>query len=93
MVPGTAITVTIVVAVQRPPIVYVMLAVPAVAPDTSPPVPTVTVVEPADVLQVPPAVPSVNVVLLPAQKVFVPLMTPGTAYTVTMVAAVQVPMV
>ena len=64
-----------------------MLAVPAVAPDTSPPVPTVTVVDPADVLHVPPVVASVNVVLLPAQKVFVPLITPGTAYTVTMAVA------
>ena len=64
-----------------------MLAVPAVAPDTRPPVPTVTVVDPAVVLHVPPAVPSVKVVLLPAQKKFVPLIVPGTAYTVTMAVA------
>ena len=66
-----------------------MLAVPAVAPDTNPPVPTVTVVDPAVVLHAPPAVPSVKVVLPPAQKVFVPFIVPGNAYTVTIAVAIH----
>ena len=68
-----------------------MVAVPAVAPLTTPPVPTPTVVEPAVVLHVPPVTASVKVVMLPAQKKLVPLIVPGTAYTVTIAVATQVP--
>ena len=40
-------------------------------------------------LQVPPGVASVSVVLKPIQPLVVPLMVPGSGFTVTVVVAVQ----
>ena len=67
------------------------IAVPAVDPVTEPPVPNVTEPDPAVVLHVPPVTASVNVIVLPTHVDGVPFMVPGTAYTVTIAVAVQMP--
>ena len=61
---------------------YVMVAVPALIPNTNPPDTVATDV--LLLLQVPPAVASANVVLLPVQIVLVPVIAAmGFAFTVT----------
>jgi len=88
IMPGTALTVTTVVAVQPTADVNVILAVPAVAPPVTIPE------EPAEatavllLLQVP-VPPSVRLVVSPAQTLVIPVIAAGKLFTVMMPVAAQ----
>jgi hypothetical protein len=73
----------------------VIVAVPALTPETNPELLFTVATEVALLVQVPPGVPvaSANCVVLPLQTVVVPVMVPatGVVFTVTTAVAVCVP--
>jgi hypothetical protein len=73
---------------EHPAIVYERTLVPANAPQTFP-VPAVTVTLPLLALHAPPAGVLVSVVQLPTQRLVAPVITPGSAFTVTVVLRAQ----
>ena len=85
-VDGNAFTVTVAFTAQPVPNVYDITDVPADTPVTTPPALIVATAGVA-LLQVPPAVASANTVVKPAQTLNVPVMTAGSGFTVTTVAA------
>jgi hypothetical protein len=84
---GAVFTVTVAVATQPVPSVYVMVTVPAVTPVTTPEVLIDAFV--LLLLHVPPVVVLVSVVVLPSQTVSVPVIVPGSALMVTVAAVIQ----
>ena len=87
IVPGTALTVIVVVFWQPVDGVFVIIAVPLVNPVTSPVVGFTDTVGSA-LAQVPPAIVLASVIVAPTHKLVGPLIT-GSGYTVTGVVAAQ----
>lgn len=88
---GPVLTVTTMDALHPPVVVYVIVVGPGETPVTNPPPPGpgVTVATPVfELVHVPPANASLNCVVRPGQMVVVPLMVPGSAFTVTVFVAV-----
>lgn len=86
---GSAFTVTMRVSTHPVPVVYVIVAVPALMPATAPSVaPTVAVVA-SLLLHVPPVVVLLKVVTEPSQTLAVPVMPAGIAITVTVAVVLQ----
>ena len=81
MATGAVFTVTTNVAEQLP-MVYDIVDVPAVDPVTVPSVPTVATMM-LLLVQTPPVVASVSAVVVPWQITFVPVITAGCKFTVT----------
>jgi len=80
----TALTVTTTLAVQMPPMVYAIVDVPALTPDTTPEADTVATPN-ALLLHTPPPEVSPSGVVAPAQTVSVPVIGAGGVYAVTVV--------
>ena len=85
MATGAVFTVTTSVAEQLP-MVYDIVDVPGVDPVTVPSVPTVAT-RVLLLVQTPPAVASVSAVVVPWQIIFVPVITAGCKFTVTVAMA------
>ena len=93
MAVGVVFTVTACETKHPPLSVYVILAVPALTPETTP-VPDPTVAIPTlPLVHVPPAGVELSVVVAPAQITAVPVMAVGAVLTVTVWDAVQLPIV
>ena len=87
---GTGFTVTTAVVIQPVPIVYVMVAVPAVAPPVTTPVEEPIVAVPVALLpHVPPVGVSLNVVVAPEHSTIVPVIGTGNVFTVTIVVVIH----
>jgi hypothetical protein len=78
---GAAFTVTIAVAIQPLPNVYVIVAVPAAIPVTTPVV-LIVAVNALLLVHVPPVVVLARVVVLPSHTAWVPVIVAGKAFTV-----------
>jgi hypothetical protein len=86
-------TVTVTVAGEQPPVrVYEIVVVPAPIPPTMPEVPTVPTAV-LLLLHTPPEEASLNVIVAPAQRENVPIITAGIGYTVTIIDTVPHPSV
>lgn len=85
----SGLTVTTVVAIQPAPVVYVMIAVPELAPVTTPVVDPIAAIAPSLLLQVPPDVASLRVDDEPVQIPVEPVMAEGSALTVTTIVVRQ----
>jgi len=79
---GSGLTVTAAIERQPDAVVYVIFAVPALAPETSPLLLPTLAVEAAELLQTPPPILGVSSVLEPTQTCWVPVI-PGVGLTVT----------
>jgi len=86
IVPGAALTVTILVAAQ-PPAVYEIIAVPAVTPVTM--LPLIAAIDDSEELHVPPGVASLIAEVDPAQILVLPTMADGDGLTVTFFVCIQ----
>jgi hypothetical protein len=86
---GAAFTVIGNTALQPPPIVYVIIAVPAPAPETMPVEAPIPAIEGALLDQVPPEVALVSGVVRPKQTLDAPEIAEGNALTVTLVTDKQ----
>jgi hypothetical protein len=82
------LTVIILLAVQLPPIEYVMVAVPPATPLTTP-VPLIVATAVLLLVQPPPPGASLSVIVSPWHTDDGPVIIPGVALTVTVVVAVQ----
>ena len=92
IVPGAVLTVTTAVAVQMPPVVYVIVAVPAEIPVTVPEPEPMVAMAGLLLVHMPPVTALVRVVVAPTQTCRVPPMEAGVVTTVTIVVVTHAPM-
>ena len=89
MAAATLLIVTWVLLVQPAPTVYMMLASPALTPDTTPVVRFTLALSAASLLHVPPDVALLSVVVCPTHTTAVPVLAPMPEFTVTVAVLAQ----